>query len=73
MGPCDFYLFPNLKKYIRGVRFSDASELIARVQDLLNGFSKEFYCDGIKQLKQRCERCIELQGDYVEKSQMILE
>lgn len=73
LAPCDYYLFPHMKKIIRGRRFESDNELISCVHSMLNSFTKEFFSEGMKKLIQRAKRCIELGGDYVEKPQNELE
>jgi len=69
LAPSDFYLFPKMKKLMKGRRYETDNEVIASVQDILNSFSSEFYSEAFRQLRYRLERCIELQGDYIEKPQ----
>ena len=36
LGPSQLYVFPKLKKYLRGNRYEDDSEIISAVQDRLD-------------------------------------
>lgn len=70
LAPCDFFLFPELKKHLKGRRFSSDEEVILAVQTILSQFSKDFFSWGIMQLRDRAAKCIERGGDYVEKPQV---
>jgi histone-lysine N-methyltransferase SETMAR len=67
LAPSDFFLFPNLKKNLRGRRFEDVSEIVSATQAYFTYQDKTFFSDGLKLLKQRYSKCIALKGDYVEK------
>lgn len=67
LAPCDFYLFPNLKKWLGGKRFGSNEEVMAETNAYFEEFDKSYYLDGIKKLEYRWTKCIELKGDYVEK------
>lgn len=67
LAPCDFFLFPNLKKSLAGKRYGSNEEVIAATETYFEEFSKTYYTEGLKKLEHRWEKCIELQGDYVEK------
>ena len=67
MAPSDFYLFRHLKKSLRGRRFVDDDELKSVVEGWLERQPEEFYSKGIAELRHRWDKCIEVNGDYVEK------
>lgn len=67
LAPCDFFLFPNLKKWLGGKRFTTNEEVIAETKAYFEGFPKSYFLEGLKKLEYRWEKCIELKGDYVEK------
>lgn len=66
LAPSDFHLFPNLKKYLRGKRFSSNDEAIACVNEYFEGLPEKHFRDGINKLENRWKKCIELRGDYVD-------
>lgn len=68
LAPSDYYLFPKLKDALRGNRYSSESEVIDAVNDWLGDQSQEFFQAGIKALQHRLDKCIRLQGTYVEKT-----
>lgn len=67
LAPCDFYLFPNLKRYLKGNKFSSDDEVREAVQAWLRSKNSEYFADGMRKLVHRWECCIALAGDYVEK------
>lgn len=67
LAPSDFFLFPNLKKWLGGQRFMSDDEVITKTEEYFEGFSSSYYLDGIRRLEKRLDKCVELKGDYVEK------
>lgn len=66
LAPCDYFLFSNLKRWLQGKRFHSNDEVIAETDAYFAAFEKSYYSDGIKKIENRWERCIELEGMYVE-------
>lgn len=67
LAPSDYYLFPNLKKDLRGKRFVDDEELKAAINEHFSGKEESYFLQGIDKLISRCNKCIEVMGDYIEK------
>lgn len=67
LAPSDYFLFSNLKKDLRGKRFKDDEDIKAAVKKHFEGKDKEYFFNGIKALYRKCEICMELEGDYIEK------
>ncbi|KFD46377.1 hypothetical protein M513_12748 [Trichuris suis] len=65
LAPSDYFLFGNLKQHLRGTVFSDDNELKSAVQDYFNSRDKNFFFNGLMDLKSRCEKCIEVEGQYI--------
>jgi len=57
-------LFGPLKESLGGIKFEN-NEDVQHV--LLRAADKDFYAAGFSRLVEKWERCIELQGDNVEK------
>ena len=66
LAPSDFHLFPELKKWLGGQRFL-TEELQENVKTHLNSMAATSYEEGIGKLVHRYDKCLNLQGDYVEK------
>ena len=67
LAPSDFFLFPNLKKSLKGRRFHDNEDAIEAVEDWLGAHSGSFFSQGLLKVKERWQKCVTLHGDYVEK------
>jgi histone-lysine N-methyltransferase SETMAR len=67
LAASDFSLFPKLKLFLAGQRFSSNQEAIAAVRRYFVYFTKNHYRDGIMALQHHWNKCISLKGDYVEK------
>lgn len=67
LAPSDFHLFPKLKEHIRGTKFADNDAVMAAVDEFFECQEEDFFSEGIRRLEKRYSKCIELEGDYVEK------
>ena len=52
LSPCDFFLFPNLKKSLAGKKFQWNEEVIAATEAYFADFQKTCFSDGLKKLGQ---------------------
>lgn len=53
LAPCDYFLFPNLKKWLGGKRFTSRDEVIDETNAYFEGLEKTYFSDGIKKLEKR--------------------
>jgi len=67
LAPCDYHLFPKLKEHLAGRRFSDDDKVKVAVQRFLNDMAASWYDMGIQKLPLCLQKCIDRNGDYVEK------
>ena len=67
LAPSDFYLFPNLKKDKRGRQFNSNEELKVWAENWLQNQPESWYLEAFQKLRERYEKCIRLDGEYVEK------
>ena len=67
LAPCDFFLFPKLKENLRGKRFDDNDAVRTWVEGWFLEQGENFFLDGIRTLRHRLQKCIDIGGDYVEK------
>lgn len=67
LAPSDFHLFPNMKKELSGNRFMNDDDVIDAVDEFLTLQDENFYFQGIQALQHRWEKCVNIEGDYVEK------
>ena len=66
LAPSDYHIFSPLKEALRGRRFASDEEVKEAVHTWLREQPKNFSA-GIQKLVERYNKCIVLQGDYVEK------
>ena len=66
LAPSDFFLFPNLKKDIRGLHFRSDEEVVTAVEEWVNGKEPDFFSSGLMALEHRWSKCITLEGNYIE-------
>jgi len=67
LTPSDFHFFPHLKRDLKGTHFTSDDEVKQAVTSSIKQRTPEFFIDVMCKLVSRWEKCIERQGDYVEK------
>lgn len=65
LAPSDFYLFRNLKSWLKQKRFTTQDDLEAAVLGWFQSKPKTFYEKAIDELKERMSQVIELEGSYL--------
>lgn len=66
LAPSDYYLFPNLKRWLQGKRFHSNEEVESETDAYFEDLGADYYLKGIKMLEDRWTKCIALKGNYVE-------
>ena len=72
LAPCDLFLFPNLKKDIRGRHYRFDEEVVTAVEEWVNGKDPDFFSSGLMALEHRWLKYITLEGNYIEKEEVDL-
>ena len=67
LSPCDYHLFAPMKDALGGLRFDNDQDVEEFVRNWLVTQLQSFYEQGINKLPNRWEKCVEREGDYVEK------
>jgi transposase len=67
LAPSDFHFFPHLKRDLKGTHFTSDDEVKHAVTSWIKQRTPEFFIDDMRKLVLHWEKCIERQGDYVEK------
>ena len=67
LAPSDYHLFGPLKRHLAGKRFDEDEDLIQEVKTWLQNLDGDFFKRGIYSLMHRWQKCIDLEGDYIEK------
>ena len=70
LAPSDYFLFPNLKKDIRGRHFRSNEEFVAAVEECVGDKDSGFFSSGLMALEHRWS--IILEGNYIEKEEIDL-
>ena len=71
-SPSDYFLFPNLKKDIRGRHFRSNEAVVAAVEEWVRDKDPGFFSSGLMALEHRWSKCIILEGNYIEKEEIDL-
>ncbi|GBN54584.1 Histone-lysine N-methyltransferase SETMAR, partial [Araneus ventricosus] len=68
LAKSDFHLFPELKNWLGGQSFQKNEEIQSKVKEHLTSLAAMFFEEGIENLVHRCDKCLNLHGDYVERN-----
>ena len=63
-APCDFWLFPKLKKNLRGCRYETNEEMIEAVTKVIDMPTQKQLYGAFHNLLERYNKCIRAAGDY---------
>jgi hypothetical protein len=66
LAPCEFFLFPLMKKVLKGKRFADVEEVKKKTTEALKGITLKEFQDCFEKWKTRLDRCIASNGQYFE-------
>ena len=67
LAPSDFFFIPKTQRTLKGIYFTDTNEAKQAAKTWLTKWSAHYFKNGIEGWKHRLEKCIDLDGDYVEK------
>lgn len=66
LSPPDFFLFPKLKRPLKGHRFDDVDAIQEAVAKSLKDIPESAFQEAFAAWKSRWQRCIDAQGQYFE-------
>ena len=66
LSPCDFFLFPRLKKMLSGNKYTSRSSLAALFISVSNRYQKEGYLSAFRDWVKRLQKCVSVKGEYFE-------
>ena len=72
LAPSDYFLFPNLKKDIRGHHFRYKKEVVVAVEEWVRDKDPGFFSSGLMAQEHCWSKCIILEGNYIEKEEIDL-
>ena len=64
----DFAVFPYIKSFLRGKVFTDLPDLRHAIMNVISQMKEEQFSRIFDDWAKRCRKCVDLRGDYVEKS-----
>lgn len=67
LAPCDFYLFSKLHLPMKGKRYVDVEAIQKASTDILKSMDKNDLKNSFDMLIDRAKRCIDAEGDYLNK------
>jgi len=56
LAPSDYYVFPNLKRWLQGKRFTSSEKIIAETEAYFEGLDVSYYRKGIEMLENQVYR-----------------
>jgi len=66
LAPCDFFLFPTMKKTLKGKRFATMEEVKTASQEAPNNIKLHQFQRCFTQWEKRLDKCIASNGEYFE-------
>ena len=68
LAPCDFFLFPRLKRDLKGKRFGTVEEVKKKKKSLegLKSINVSEFKNCFEQWQKRLDKCIQSNGEYFE-------
>lgn len=66
LAPCDYFLFPKLKKHLSGRRYRSRHALGSAVYQCMLGIPENEYENAFKNWIKRLRLCVQSKGDYFE-------
>ena len=67
LAPADFFLFRKVKEELAGLSLT-ADSLKQTWEGVIRGIAAEDFATAFQRWHERCEKCIRIGGDYVEKT-----
>jgi histone-lysine N-methyltransferase SETMAR len=66
LAPADFFLFPKMKKQLKGRRFHSVADIQRESQKVMESLTQNDFEVTFQQWQEHCDWCIAVQGDYFE-------
>ena len=66
LSPCDFFLFPKLKKMLSGNKYTSRSSLGSAIYQCLKQIPKEDFYLLFRDWVKRLQKCVSVKGEYFE-------
>jgi len=66
LAPCDFFMFPRMKRDLKGKRFQNVEELREKMMEARKTITLQEFQNCFEQWKKQWDKCIDSQGEYFE-------
>ena len=66
LSPCDFFLFPRLKKMLSRNKYTSRNSLGNAIYQCLRQILKEDYLSAFRDWVKRLQKCVSVKGEYFE-------
>ena len=66
LAPCDFFLFPKIKRELKNKKYDKVENLARAVQAITSSIPKEEYQESFEDWRRRLQLCIDKDGYYFE-------
>ena len=66
LSPCDYFLFPRLKKMLSGNKYTSRSSLGSAIYQCLQQIPKEDYLSAFRNWVKKLQICVSVEGKYFE-------
>ena len=66
LSPCDFFLFPRLKKMPHGNKYTSRNSLGSAIYQCLQQIPKEDYLSAFRDWVKKLQKCVSVKGEYFE-------
>ena len=64
LSPCDFFLFPRLKKMLSGNKYTSRISLVSAIYQCLQQIPEEDYLSAFRDWVKRLQNCVSVKGEY---------
>ena len=66
LSPCDFFLFPRLKKMLSGNKYTSISSLCSAIYQCLQQYQNKTILSVFRDWVKRLQKCVSVKGEYFE-------
>ena len=66
LSPCDFFLFPRLKKMLSGNKYTSRSSFGSAIYQCLQQIPNDYYFSPFRDWVKRLQKCVLVKGEYFE-------
>lgn len=72
LAPCDFFLFPRMKRDMKGQRFDDVEAVKKKTRQELSAITTDEFEKCFQEWNRRLDKCIKCNGEYFEGDKVVL-